>query len=136
MFVAGFGPITQNIEANKALYRDLMELPLKSFENTPYYVIDNGALEGVKHFAMWPLSMAAQSCFKCQQWPENLPVPQAWIEFDVEDLDQATECLKRNNINLLIDNHEEPWGQSVTRFLDPQGILIALTHTPWLRAGP
>ena len=40
-------------------------------------------LNGVKHFALWPLTQAAESCFGMDQWPVDLPVPQAWIEFDV-----------------------------------------------------
>ena len=31
------------------------------------------------------------------------------------------------------DNRKEPWGQTVTRLLSPEGILIGITLTPWLR---
>jgi hypothetical protein len=41
--------------------------------------------------------------------------------------------LKEAGYELLVEAREEPWGQSVTRFLSPDGILLALTHTPWLR---
>lgn len=34
---------------------------------------------------------------------------------------------------LLVDNRLEPWGQRVTRFLSPEGMLVGVTHTPWLR---
>ena len=48
----------------------------------------------MKHFALWPLAQAAESCFGTDQWPGNLPVPQAWIEFDVENIEKATAELK------------------------------------------
>ena len=35
-----------------------------------------GALHGAKHFALWPLSQAAQSCFGSESWPDHIPVPQ------------------------------------------------------------
>ena len=43
------------------------------------------ALAGTKYFAIWPLAQAAESCFGMNEWPADVPAPQAWIEFDVED---------------------------------------------------
>jgi hypothetical protein len=34
---------------------------------------------------------------------------------------------------MLIKNKKEPWGQTVRRFLDSDGILGGLTFTPWLQ---
>jgi hypothetical protein len=34
---------------------------------------------------------------------------------------------------MLIRNKTEPWGQTVSRFMDPDGILVGLTFTPWMR---
>jgi hypothetical protein len=34
---------------------------------------------------------------------------------------------------MLINNKKEPWGQTVSRFLDSDGLLIGLTFTPWMR---
>ncbi|MGF6303006.1 hypothetical protein OKW43_005763 [Paraburkholderia sp. WC7.3g] len=33
-----------------------------------------------KSFALSPLSQAAQSCFGKDVWPDDIPVPQAWLE--------------------------------------------------------
>ena len=60
-------------------------------------------------------------------------MPQAWLEFDVEDIDSATEELRRLGYKLLVSARKEPWGQIVSRFLSPEGILVAVTHTPLLR---
>lgn len=134
LFVAGFGPITQQTEHSKAFYVDVLGLPLKPMEgNADYLLSEHGALEGVKHFALWPLAQAAQSCFGSDQWPTDLPVPQAWMEFDVADMALATQGLIDRGYRLLVANREEPWGQSVTRLLSPEGLLIGVTFTPWLR---
>lgn len=86
LFVAGFGPITQNTSQSAAFYQQALGLPLKPMEgNEDYLLTEHDALAGVKHFALWPLAQAAQSCFGQDQWPQDLPVPQAWMEFDVAD---------------------------------------------------
>ena len=36
-----------------------------------------------KHFAVWPLSEAAQACFGVLEWPATQPIPQTTIEFEV-----------------------------------------------------
>jgi hypothetical protein len=36
-------------------------------------------------------------------------------------------------VAVLIRNKTEPWGQTVSRFIDADGLLIGLTFTPWLR---
>jgi hypothetical protein len=65
--------------AGTALYRDALGLALDS-EDGAYFHTER--LPGVKHFALWPLSQAARSCFGADAWPADVPVPQAWIEFE------------------------------------------------------
>lgn len=134
LFVAGFGPITNDNAQCQLFYKDALNLPLKPMEgNSDYLSISEGELKGVKHFALWPLDQAAMSCFGNNQWADTLPVPQYWVEFEVEDIDSATETLKQKGYQLLVDNRIEPWGQTVTRLLSPEGALVGLTITPWLR---
>ena len=71
--------------------------------------------------------------FGADSWPPDVPTPQGWIEFDVEDVAAASAVLKRRGYTLLVDSREEPWGQTVTRLLSPEGLLVGLTYTPWLR---
>lgn len=134
MFVAGFGPVTLDTQASKTFYMDILHLPLKHIDgNSDYMLTDHDALKGVKHFALWPLSQAALSCFGTEKWPDDIPAPQGWIEFEVEDIDMATDTLSKNGYRLLVAKREEPWGQIVTRLLSPEGLLAGLTITPWLR---
>jgi catechol 2,3-dioxygenase-like lactoylglutathione lyase family enzyme len=130
LFVAGFGPIVCDPAASRALYRDALGLPFKEDANG---YLHTGELDGVKHFALWPLAQAAESCFGTDQWPGNLAVPQAWIEFDVEDIEKATAELKSQGFELLVTSRREPWGQVVTRLLGPEGLLVGVTSTPALR---
>ncbi|EOC1348328.1 glyoxalase [Cronobacter turicensis] len=134
LFVAGFGPVSQGTSASAAFYLEALGLPLKPMEgNSDYLLAEEGALKGVAHFAVWPLSQAANSCFGVEQWPAQMPVPQGWVEYEVDDLVSATRKLREMGYRLLVENREEPWGQSVTRLLSPEGLLTGLTITPWLR---
>jgi len=130
LFVAGFGPIVRDPAASRKLYSEALGLPFK--EDASGY-LHTGDLDGVKHFALWPLSQAAESCFGSNQWPANLPIPQAWLEFDVADIEKATAELKSQRYELLVAARSEPWGQIVTRFLGPEGLLVGITHTPSMR---
>ena len=129
LFVAGFGPIVADMKANSAFYGGVLGIPLEGDES--YLSTQN--LEGTKHFALWPLSGAAQSCFGTESWPNDVPVPQGWIEFDVDDVVAATEELENKGYRVLIAGKEEPWGQTVTRLLGPEGLLVGITFTPSLR---
>jgi catechol 2,3-dioxygenase-like lactoylglutathione lyase family enzyme len=130
LFVAGFGPIVRDPAASRKFYSHALGL---SFEEETNGYLHTGELDGVKHFALWPLAQAAVSCFGADQWPDNLPLPQAWIEFDVGDIEKATAELKSQGYKLLVATQKEPWGQIVTRLLGPEGLLVGITHTPSMR---
>jgi catechol 2,3-dioxygenase-like lactoylglutathione lyase family enzyme len=129
LFVTGFGPISVDGQAAQQFYGELLGLPLR---NEGGY-LHTDALNGVKEFACWPLSQAAESCFGKPEWPRDVQVPQGWLEFDVEDLDAATQELEAQGYRLLVRARKEPWGQVVTRLLGPEGLLVGLAVTPSMR---
>ena len=129
LFVAGFGPIVRDAAKSQYFYTDTLGLPLQIQGD----YLHTGELDGVKHFALWPLSGAAQSCFGSKRWPREVPVPQAWLEFDVDDIEQAGKELQDRGYTLLTKARKEPWGQIVTRLLSPEGLLVAVTVTPAMR---
>lgn len=130
LFVAGFGPIVRDADASRKLYGEALGISFK--EETGGY-LHTGDLKGAKEFALWPLSQAAQSCFGNDSWPSSVPIPQAWLEFDVEDVEKATAELESRGYRMLIRNKKEPWGQTVSRFISPEGMLVGITFTPSLR---
>jgi catechol 2,3-dioxygenase-like lactoylglutathione lyase family enzyme len=129
--IAGFAPITKDPTSSKALYQDTLALPLKEQED--YLSVDN--FEGAKHFGVWPLRMAAQSCFGSDTWPDDIPEPHATIEFELRDLraiDEAVEEMKTRGYDFVHEARLEPWGQTVARFISPEGLLVGLSYAPWL----
>jgi len=130
LFVAGFGPIVSGGSESRKLYGQVLGIPFKE-ESDGY--LHTEALEGARSFALWPLSQAAQSCFGKDTWPNGIPVPQAWIEFDVDNVEKATAELEARGYRMLIRNKKEPWGQTVSRFLSPDALLVGVTVTPMMR---
>ena len=129
-FVAGFGPIIREADAALAFWHKGLGIAFE--EGAPGY-FTNDELDGVKHFAMWPLSQAAEATFGSPDWPADLPVPQAWIELDVESADAGSTAIEELRVaghRVLRDAHEEPWGQTTARLLSPEGLLVGVTHTP------
>jgi Glyoxalase-like domain len=132
LFIAGFGPIVSKVPESRKLYSGLLGIAFKE-EGGEY--LHTEALQGAKSFALWPLSQAAQSCFGKDSWPDGVPVPQAWLEFDVDNVESATAELEAQGHRILVRNKKEPWGQTVSRFLSPEGLLVGVTSTPWMREG-
>ena len=130
LFIAGFGPIVREAIASRKLYSQILGIRFKE-EDGGY--LHTEALKGAETFALWPLSQAAQSCFGKDFWPDEIPAPQAWLEFDVESVEMATAELESLGYRMLVKNKKEPWGQTVSRFLAPEGLLIGITFTPSMR---
>jgi hypothetical protein len=130
LFIAGFGPIALDTGASRKLCRDVLGIPFKE-ESARY--LQTEAISGAKSFALWPLSQAAQSCFRKDSWPDGIPVPQAWLEFDVDNVERRLGELESRGYRMLIKNKKEPWGQTVIRFISPEGLLVGITSTPLVR---
>ncbi|RHA37081.1 VOC family protein [Cellulomonas rhizosphaerae] len=131
-FVAGFGPITRDASARSFWSEGGLGIELQ--EPVPGY-LTNDDLEGVKAFALWPLEAAAESTFGTPAWPDDVPVPQAWVEFDVPSpaaVADAVAELTAAGHTILKGAAEEPWGQTTARLQSPEGLLVGVTYTPWM----
>ncbi|MGI8681851.1 MAG: VOC family protein [Mycobacteriales bacterium] len=129
LFVSSVSVITAAPAEDQALFTGALGLPLAGQDD---YVFTEG-LSGVKHFGVWPLTQAAQACFGVDQWPADHPVPQASIEFDVDDVATAANELQDQGHRLLHPPRTEPWGQTVARLQSPGGLIVGVSHTPWMR---
>jgi catechol 2,3-dioxygenase-like lactoylglutathione lyase family enzyme len=126
-FVASVAPIVRDVDAARLFYEDGLGL---SFEGEDGDYVFTHKLEGTKHFGLWPLSEAARACFGTGEWPADLPVPQASIEFEVADVAAAAAELTAKDYRLIHDARTEPWGQITARLLSPDGLLVAVCYSP------
>ena len=126
LFIAGFGPIVRNASVSRKLYNQILGI---GFEEADGDYLHTETLEGAKTFALWPLSQTSLSCFGKDSWPDEVPAPQAWLEFDVDNVEQATRELESQGHRMLVKNKKEPWGQNLRLALFPPVNWIP-PHTP------
>ena len=129
-FVAGFGPIGADPDATHTFWAGTLGIPFE--EAAPGYFHTHD-LAGTKAFAIWPLSQAAEATFGTSEWPAGMPVPQAWIEFEVSSPEAVADTaaqLRAAGQDLLQDAHQEPWGQTTARLLSPEGLLVGISFLP------
>jgi catechol 2,3-dioxygenase-like lactoylglutathione lyase family enzyme len=126
-FVTSVAPIVRDVDAARSFYRDTLGL---SFEGEAGDYLFTQNLEGTKHFGLWPLWEAANACFGNTEWPADIPVPQASIEFEVADVAAAAAELKAKGYRLIHEAHTEPWAQITARLLSPEGLLVAVCYIP------
>lgn len=66
-FIASVAVIAADPAESRKLYVDALNLPLQAEEGSEYFHSEE--IGGAKHFAVWPLSQAAQACFGSPEWP-------------------------------------------------------------------
>jgi catechol 2,3-dioxygenase-like lactoylglutathione lyase family enzyme len=131
-FIASIAAIAPDPEASNRLYIEALGLPLKTDDGQYFH---SEEVAGSRHFGVWPLSAAAQTCFGSDEWPADRPTPQATIEFEVADAAAvATSAaeLRERGFDLLHESREEPWGQTVARLQSAEGLLIGISFAPWM----
>lgn len=77
-------PTPLRSEPQPRVYVDALGLPLTAAGDGYLHSED---IDGCKSFGVWPLTQAALACFGTPDWPEERPVPQASVEFEVADAD-------------------------------------------------
>ncbi len=96
-----------------------------------YY--SSASVPGSNHFGVWPLSQAAEACFGTPEWPADRLIPQASIEFEVEDVGAvaaAGDELQQAGFELMHPARTEPWGQTVARLLTQDGPIVSISYAP------
>jgi len=132
VFIASVAVVAADPPQSRTLFMGALGLPLEG-EGDGYY--SSGKIPGSKHFGVWPLSEAAQACFGTREWPAGRVVPQASIEFEVADAGAVAAAggeLARAGFELLHPARTEPWGQTVTRLLTGDGLIVGISYAPAL----
>jgi catechol 2,3-dioxygenase-like lactoylglutathione lyase family enzyme len=133
LFIASFAIVTPDQPQSRRLYVDALGLPLKSAEGDEY--LHSEEIGGSNHFGLWPLSQAAQACFGTPEWPADVAVPQASVEFEVESeqaVAHAAAELEAQGYEPLHPARTEPWGQTVARVLSAENAIVGISYAPSL----
>jgi catechol 2,3-dioxygenase-like lactoylglutathione lyase family enzyme len=133
LFVSSMAIIAQDPAASRKLFIDTLGLPLEAAPGDDYFHSEK--IGGSKHFGVWPLSQAAEACFGTPEWPSDRPIPQASVEFEVENqaaVALAAQELENKGYTLLHGPRTEPWGQTVARLLSQEGAILGISYAPSL----
>jgi catechol 2,3-dioxygenase-like lactoylglutathione lyase family enzyme len=133
LFIGAVGVITNSLAEGRAFYVDAIGLPLVQAEGANFLHSEN--LEGTKYFGVWPLSEAAKACFGNENWPAGRPVPQMFVEFEVdspEGVAVAASELESKGYALLHGARTDPWGQTVARLQTTDGLVVGISYVPWM----
>ena len=131
-FVAGVTPIVRDLDASLAFYRDTLGVPVANSEDHPeYFATDD--MPGLKHIGLWRLEDAAEACFGSTDGRRRDARPAS---------DHRVRRRRRRGgragdggrgLHARARPRTEPWGQELARVMSPEGLLIGLTYTPWMR---
>ncbi len=131
LFVASVSLVTTDT-TTRDLLRASLGLALAGQSPGDAYVFSE-KIGGCKHFGVWPLAQAAQSCFGTPEWPRSRPVPQVSIEFEVKDeaaVIAAEKELRAGGHEVLHPTRKEPWGQTGCRVLTREGAIVGISYAP------
>ena len=79
-FLASIAPIVRDDVAARDFYQGALGLSFEGGEGDYKFT---QRLPGANHFGLGPLADAAMACFGTADWPADVPVPQASVEFEV-----------------------------------------------------
>jgi catechol 2,3-dioxygenase-like lactoylglutathione lyase family enzyme len=126
-FITSISIVTSYPAESQRLFVNALGLPLTGDDD---YLFSE-SLNGIKHFGIWPLAAAAYACFGINTWPADRPIPQASIEFEVDDVAAAAQELQDEGYQLLHSARIEPWNQTVARLQTEDGLIVGVCFTPW-----
>lgn len=132
-FIASVAVIATDPAESRRLYVDALGLPLQAEEGSEYFHSEE--IGGAKHFAVWHLSQAAETCFGSPEWPPDRPVPQMSVEFEVADANAVAAAaaeLQNQGFELLHGARQEPWGQTVARLQTVDSLIVGISYAPAL----
>jgi catechol 2,3-dioxygenase-like lactoylglutathione lyase family enzyme len=130
LFIASVAVVVADPPQSRKLFVDAFGLALEG-EGDGYYSSED--IAGSNHFGVWPLSQAAEACFGTPEWPADRVLPQASIEFEVEDAEAVAAAageLQQAGFELLHPVRTEPWGQTLTRLLTEDGLIVGVSYAP------
>ena len=116
LFITSMSVIAADPATSRRLYVDALGLPLSRTPRGDYF--HTRAVEGAKHFGVWPLAQAAQACFGTAELaggPAGAAGQHRVRGRDAAAVAAAEQELTRHGLRPAARRATEPWGQTVAR---------------------
>lgn len=127
--VAGVGEIVEDVDAAVAFYRDVLGLEVEYDGEGAYADVK---VSGIAHYGLWDRRAAAESILGDRALADQVPLGFA-LGFEVDAVDADSTTAEQRGLALIQQPKTEPWGQVVSRFLLPSGLVGEFSETPWAR---
>ena len=131
LFITGFAVVAPDPPKSRELYVEALGLPLAAGGAGSTGTARKSPAAALRRLAA---SQAAEACFGTRVGPAELTVPQASVEFEVEDADAVAAAARssKRGFELLHPARQEPWGQTVARLLSSEGLIVGISYAPLL----
>ena len=127
LFVTGFSPIVADPATSREFYAGALDLPLDHEEGD--YVFTE-TLPGVKHFGLWPLSQAAQSCFRVGALAGGARRAASHRRVRGARRRRSRRGTPGEGLHADALGEDRALGSTIARLLSPEGLLVGLSHIP------
>jgi catechol 2,3-dioxygenase-like lactoylglutathione lyase family enzyme len=127
--IAGLAEIVEDVNEALEFYRDVLGLTVEKHDGDDYAML---SVPGILHFGIWNRGHAAESVFGSRDHADRVPLGYT-LEFEVDDIKDAADCIEGTRREVAQAPREEPWGQKTFRMLSPGGNLLGFAETPWAR---
>jgi catechol 2,3-dioxygenase-like lactoylglutathione lyase family enzyme len=114
--------LVDDLERAKKFYTEILEQNIK--DDFGYFIGFHGG------FSLWEKDYALKTMYapEMHALPKNILKPCNFIlvAFEHPDIKRITKKLEQYGLEIIHDVYEQPWGQLVIRFRDPEGYLCEI----------
>ena len=133
LFVASVAVVVADPPQSRKLFIDVLGLPLEGRGRRLLLQRQDRWQQALRCLAA--VAGRPKPALVARSGPAGDVVPQASIEFEVEDAEAVTSAageLERAGYQLLHHARTEPWGQTVARLLTEDGLIVGISYAPAL----
>lgn len=117
----GVAVMVADLEASRRFYEGVLGQKVL-MDNGPHVAYEGG-------FSLWEAGHAAEVVFgKAQAHPGPMGEDNFELYFECGDIDAASRDMAEAGVNEVHPVVEQPWGQRVARYRDPDGHLVELAE--------
>jgi catechol 2,3-dioxygenase-like lactoylglutathione lyase family enzyme len=118
---SGYLLVTANMVAAKKFYSETLEQKIKV--DGEVYVVFEG------EFSLFTQSAWFNALGSEERFPIHARANNGELYFECEDIQAAQERVRQAGVEFIHETQEQPWGQRVIRFYDPDGTVVEIGET-------
>jgi len=118
---SGYLLVTDNIQTARKFYSETLEQKIKI--DGEVYIVFEG------EFSLFAKSAWFNALGSNERYPVHQRANNGELYFECEDIQTAQERVRLTGVEFIHEIREQPWGQRVMRFYDPDGNVVEIGET-------